>query len=61
MATAKPGARCRIATPTTKPRSARTIFFDLLAVIEADWPETFLKEQDNIRAFVAGAETAYDF
>lgn len=35
--------------------------FDLLAVLEADWPETFLEQQQNIRAFVASDAEALDF
>lgn len=35
--------------------------FDLLAVIEADWPDTFLAQQDAIRAFVASDADAMEF
>ena len=35
--------------------------FDLLAVMEAEWPDLFLAQQDAIRAFAADEAEAMDF
>lgn len=35
--------------------------FSLLALLEADWPELFIAQQENIRAFATSAELELEF